>query len=165
MTQPNLYTLFLLSDNETGVLARVTALFSARGFGIQNITAGEINEDKHLSCIAITTEGTPSAIVQIQAQLEKIVAVRSVVNLTEAKGAVQRELMLVRVRREAAEHDAMIDTLNELDARQITADETSTSYELTGDTRAINQYIARLNALGSVEIARSGIVGMRPAKI
>ena len=162
MTQ-QLYTLFMLSDNEPGVLARVTALFSARGFQIQNITAGEINEAKHLSCIAITTEGTAATIAQIKAQLEKIVAIRSVVNLTEAHGAVQRELMVVRVRRDAAEHDVLVDALNDLDARQIGADEFSTSFELTGDTRAINQYIERLNSLGEVEIARSGIVGMGPA--
>ena len=163
MTQ-QLHTLFMLSDNEPGVLARVTGLFSARGFQIQNITAGEINEAKHLSCIAITTEGTPQTIAQIKAQVEKIVAIRSVVNLTEAPGAVQRELMLVRVRRDAVEHDMLVNALNELDARQIAADENSTSFELTGDTRAINQYITRLNGLGEVEIARSGIVGMRPTK-
>ncbi len=165
MSENKLHTLFILSDNERGVLARVTALFSARGYQIQNITAGEINEAQHLSCIAITTEGTAETIAQIKAQVEKIVAVRSVVNLTEAQGAVQRELMIVRVRRDAPKHDALVDTLNELDARQIAADEESTSFELTGDTRAINQYIARLNALGAVEIARSGIVGMAPVKL
>jgi len=162
-----LHTLFMLSDNEPGVLARVTALFSARGYQIQNITAGEINEAQHLSCIAITTEGTTETIAQIKAQVEKIVAIRSVVNLTEAQGAVQRELMLIRVRRDAAAHDKIIETLNELDARQIAADEMSTSFELTGDARAINQYIARINALDSkgapTEIARSGITGMAPA--
>jgi acetolactate synthase-1/3 small subunit len=150
----------MLSDNETGVLARVTGLFSARGFQIQNITAGEINAAKHLSCISITTEGTPATIAQIKAQLEKIVAIRSVVNLTEAHGAVQREMMIVRVRRNAADHDVLVNALNELDARQIAADENSTCFELTGDGRAIHQYIERLNALGEVEIARSGIVGM-----
>jgi len=165
MSENQLYTLFMLSDNERGVLARVTALFSARGYQIQNITAGEINEAQHLSCIAITTEGTPATIAQIKAQVEKIVAIRSVVNLTEAQGSVQRELMIIRVQRDAAVHDRMIDTLNEFDARQIAADENSTSFELTGDTRAINQYIARLNSLGPVEIARSGIVGMGPANL
>jgi len=165
MNENQLYTLFMLSDNERGVLARVTALFSARGYQIQNITAGEINEAEHLSCIAITTEGTPATIAQIKAQVEKIVAIRSVVNLTEAQGSVQRELMIIRVWRDAAAHDNIVNTLNELDARQIAADENSTSFELTGDTRAINQYIARLNGLGPVEIARSGIVGMGPTNL
>ncbi len=157
------HTLFMLSDNETGVLARVTGLFSARGYLIQSLTAGEINEARHLSCITITTTGTAPVIAQIKAQLEKIVAIREVYVLSYVPQAIQRELILVRALRNAEHFKRVMDELDILDARQIAAHEDSITYEVSGDPRALDQYILRLNKLDdTLIIVRSGIVGLVP---
>ena len=158
------HTLFMIADNEPGVLARVTGLFSARGYGIQSLTAGEIDAGEHLSCMTITTFGTQAVIAQIKAQLEKIIAIRSVVNLSQQDNAVMRELTLIRIQRNEPQLAALQEHLELLGARRIDASETSVTFELNGETLAIDQYIKQLRALcrasDSIYIARSGITGI-----
>lgn len=158
------HTLFMIADNETGVLARITALFSARGYTIQSLTAGEIDAANHLSCITITTFGTPAVVEQIRAQVLKIIAIREVMILSQAPNSVERELLLVRILRQEPSLPLMQDLLNSLDARQIDANETSMTYELSGTPGAIDQYINQLRALESqnsrLEVVRSGIIGL-----
>ncbi len=160
MANSTAYTLFMIADNETGVLARVTALFSARGYLIQSLTAGEIDAAKHLSCITITTFGTPAVVDQIRAQVLKIIAIREVIILSSARNSVQREMMLGRVSRSETQFQKMVDQLEMLDARQMDANENGVTYELSGEPAAIDQYIAQLRALGEIEIVRSGIIGL-----
>ena len=158
------HTLFMIADNEPGVLARVTSLFSARGYGIQSLTAGEIDEARHLSCMTITTFGTPQVIAQIKAQLEKIIAIRSVVNLSIAPNAVMREMILVRIMRSETNLQTLRDRLDLFGARQIDSEINTITFELNGETIAIDQYIEQLRVLcrdpAALSIARSGIAGL-----
>src|SRR6185295_5329259 len=91
-------TLSVVVDNEPGVLARVIGLFSGRGYNIDSLTVSETEHEKHLSRITICTSGTPMVIEQIRHQLERLVQVQRVVDLTDAGPAIERELAMVKVR-------------------------------------------------------------------
>src|SRR3954465_14304665 len=92
------HTLSILVDNEPGVLARVIGLFSGRGYNIESLTVSETEHQKHLSRITIVTTGTPMVIEQIKSQLERLVPVHRVIDLTVAGPAIERELAMVKVR-------------------------------------------------------------------
>src|SRR5436305_15309266 len=90
------HTLSVLVDNEPGVLARVIGLFSGRGYNIDSLTVSETEHEKHLSRITIVTRGTPMVIDQIKNQLDRLVPVHRVVDMTISGPAIQRELAMVR---------------------------------------------------------------------
>src|SRR6201991_5072109 len=92
------HTLSVLVDNEPGVLARVIGLFSGRGYNIDSLTVSETEHEKHLSRITIVTRGTPMVIEQIKNQLDRLVPVHRVVDMTVAGPAIERELAMVKVR-------------------------------------------------------------------
>src|SRR5688572_31546565 len=91
-------TLSVIVDNEPGVLARVIGLFSGRGYNIDSLTVSETEHEKHLSRITIATRGTPMVIEQIKNQLERLVPIHRVVDMTIAGPSIQRELAMVKVR-------------------------------------------------------------------
>src|SRR5215216_1916079 len=92
------HTLSVLVDNEPGVLARVIGLFSGRGYNIESLTVSETEHEKHLSRITIVTRGTPMVIEQIKNQLDRLVPVHRVVDMTTSGPSIQRELAMVKVR-------------------------------------------------------------------
>src|SRR5690606_10031459 len=92
------HTISVLVDNESGVLARVIGLFSGRGYNIESLTVSEVDTAHHLSRITLVTSGTPMIIDQIKAQLDRLVPVRRVSDLTLAGPHIERELALVKVR-------------------------------------------------------------------
>src|SRR5436853_3443259 len=92
------HTLSVLVDNEPGVLARVIGLFSGRGYNIESLTVSETEHEKHLSRITIVTRGTPMVIEQIKSQLDRLVPVHRVVDMTVAGPHIERELAMVKVR-------------------------------------------------------------------
>src|SRR5690242_21902561 len=92
------HTLSVIVDNEPGVLARVIGLFSGRGYNIDSLTVSETEHEKHLSRITIVTRGTPMVIEQIKNQLERIVPIHRVIDMTLAGPCLQRELAMVKVR-------------------------------------------------------------------
>src|SRR6202158_6278120 len=94
--QVETHTLSVLVDNEPGVLARVIGLFSGRGYNIDSLTVSETEHEKHLSRITIVTRGTPMVIEQIKNQLERLVPVHRVVDMTIAGPALQRELRMAK---------------------------------------------------------------------
>src|SRR6201989_3059566 len=96
--QVETHTLSVLVDNEPGVLARVIGLFSGRGYNIDSLTVSETEHEKHLSRITIVTHGTPMVIEQIKNQLDRLVPIHRVVDVTLAGPAIQRELAMVKVR-------------------------------------------------------------------
>ena len=95
----NAHTIAVLVDNEPGVLARVTGLFSGRGYNIESLTVAEVSNEENLSRITIVTSGTPMIIEQIKAQLSRLVPIHAVKDLTIEGPSVERELALVKVRR------------------------------------------------------------------
>lgn len=91
------HVLAVTVDNEPGILAKITGLFTARGYNIDSLTVADITEDHAISRITVVTNGPPEVIDQIQAQLERLVPVHRVVDLSEAGPHVERELALVKV--------------------------------------------------------------------
>ncbi|MGY3368286.1 acetolactate synthase small subunit [Bradyrhizobium sp. GM2.4] len=92
------HTLSVLVQNEPGVLARVIGLFSGRGYNIESLTVSETESQKHLSRITIVTTGTPMVIEQIKHQLDRMIPVYRVVDMTLTKRSIERELAMVKVR-------------------------------------------------------------------
>src|SRR5476649_415465 len=92
------HTPSVLVQNEPGVLARVIGLFSGRGYNIESLTVSETENQKHLSRITIVTSGTPMVIEQIKHQLERLVQVQRVHDLTVEGPSIERELAMVKVR-------------------------------------------------------------------
>ena len=91
------HTLCVLVDNEPGVLARVIGLFSGRGYNIDSLTVSETEHQKHLSRITIVTRGTPMVVEQIKNQLDRLVPIHRVIDMTLAGNAIERELAMVKV--------------------------------------------------------------------
>jgi acetolactate synthase-1/3 small subunit len=154
------HTLSIVVDNEPGVLARVIGLFSGRGYNIESLTVSETEHEAHVSRITIVTRGTPMVLQQIKSQLERLVPVHSVADLTVTGNAIERELALVKV---AGTGDHRVEALRLADAfRAHVVDATNRSFvfELTGRTGKIEQFIALMQPLGLVEVVRTGIAAI-----
>jgi acetolactate synthase-1/3 small subunit len=150
-------TLSVLVDNEPGVLARVIGLFSGRGYNIDSLTVSETEHEKHLSRITIATTGTPMVIEQIKHQLERLVPVHRVVDLTESGKAMERELALVKVRGKDHNRVEAMRLADAFRARVIDATTESFVFELTGKPDKIDQFVVLMQPLGLVEVSRTGI--------
>ncbi len=156
----NRHTLAVIVDNEPGVLARIAGLFSGRGYNIESLTVSETEHQKHISRITIVTTGTNAVIEQIKSQLERLVPVHRVVDLTMQGEAMERELCLVKV---AGRGDHRVEALrlaSAFGARTLDATLTSFVFELTGATEDIERFIALMAAVGLVEVSRTGIAAM-----
>ncbi|MBO6609172.1 MULTISPECIES: acetolactate synthase small subunit [Altererythrobacter] len=147
-------------DNEPGILAKITGLFTARGYNIDSLTVADISEDHAVSRITIVTNGPPEVIDQIEAQLERLVPVHRVVDLTTAGEHVERELALIKV---SGTGDKRVEALRIAELfRANVVDTTIESFvfELTGAPDKIDSFITLMRELGLVEVGRSGVVGM-----
>jgi acetolactate synthase-1/3 small subunit len=154
------HTLSVLVDNEPGVLARVIGLFSGRGYNIDSLTVSETEHQKHVSRITIVTTGTPMVIEQIKNQLERLVPIHRVNDLTVMGGAIERELAMVKVR---GGGDSRVEALRLADAfraRVIDATTESFIFELTGRPDKIDGFVDLMLPLGLVEVSRTGIVAI-----
>lgn len=163
---PETHTLSVLVDNEPGVLARVIGLFSGRGYNIESLTVSETEHERHLSRITIVTRGTPHVLDQIRHQLDRIVPVHRVVDLTFAAlelgydRPIERELALIKV---AGKGEARAETLRLTDAFNAKIVDATTEHfivEITGKTAKIDQFISLMKPLGLVEICRTGVAAM-----
>ncbi len=160
------HTLSVLVDNESGVLARVIGLFSGRGYNIESLTVSETEHQKHLSRITIISKGTPKVLEQIKRQLDRMVPVHRVVDLTlvaERKGhdkPLERELALVKV---AGQGDHRVEAMRLADAFRAQVIDASTehfTFEITGRSSKVEQFISIMGPLGLVEVCRTGIAAM-----
>ena len=160
------HVLSVLVDNEPGVLARVIGLFSGRGYNIESLTVSETEHAAHLSRITVVTRGTPHVLEQIKAQLERIIPVHRVVDLTVRaqelghEKPLERELALVKV---AGTGDQRVEALRLADAFRANVIDANTEhfvFELTGKVSKIDQFIAIMKPLGLIEVCRTGIAAM-----
>jgi acetolactate synthase-1/3 small subunit len=161
------HTLSVLVDNEPGVLARVIGLFSGRGYNIDSLTVSETEHEKHLSRITIVTKGTAMVLQQIKHQLERLVPVHRVRDLTMEGGALERELALIKV---AGTGEKRIEALRLAEIFRANVIDASTShfvFEITGRTSKIEQFISIMTSLGLVEVSRTGIaaIGRGPERM
>ncbi len=154
-------TLAVTVDNEAGVLARVIGLFSGRGYNIESLTVAEIDHERHTSRITIVTTGTPRVILQIKAQLERMVPVHRVTDLTVEGPSVERELALVKV---ASGGDQRVEALRLKDAfRAQVVDATLKSFvfEVTGSPDKIDAFVDLMRPLELVEVSRTGVAAIK----
>jgi acetolactate synthase-1/3 small subunit len=154
------HTLSIIVDNEPGILARIAGLFTARGYNIESLTVTDISEDDLVSRITIVTSASAHVMEQIIAQLERLVPVHKVSDLTVLGPHVERELALVKV---AGTGDHRIEALRLADvyrARVIDATIESFVFEVTGGSDKIDTFIALMREVGLVEVARTGIVAI-----
>ncbi len=158
--QSERHVLAITVDNEAGILAKIAGLFTARGYNIDSLTVADITENHALSRITIVTHGPPSQIDQIHAQLERLVPVHKVIDLTEMGPHVERELALVKV---SGTGEHRVEALRVADVFRAKVVDTTTSsfiFELTGNPDKIDSFVALMRELGLVEVGRTGIVGM-----
>jgi len=153
-------TLCVLVDNEPGVLARVIGLFSGRGYNIDSLTVSETEHEKHLSRITVVTRGTPMVIEQIKNQLERLVPVHRVVDLTSSGPALQRELAMVKVRGKGEQRMEALRLADAFRARVIDATNESFVFEITGASDKIESFVNLMLPLGLVEVSRTGVVAI-----
>ena len=154
------HVLAITVDNEAGILAKIAGLFTARGYNIDSLTVADITENHAVSRITIVTNGPPSVIDQIHAQLERLVPVHKVVDLTAEGPHVERELALVKV---AGTGEKRVEALRLADifrARPVDTTTESFIFEITGPPDKVDSFIALMRELGLVEVGRTGIVGM-----
>jgi acetolactate synthase-1/3 small subunit len=153
-------TLSIVVDNEPGVLARVIGLFSGRGYNIDSLTVTEVEHEKHLSRITVITSGTPAVMEQIKHQLERLIPVHRVRDLTQEGGSIERELALVKVQ---GKGEKRIESLRLAEIFRANVVDTSTEhfvFEITGKPSKIETFIQIMDELGLVEVSRTGIAAI-----
>jgi len=153
-------TLAVLVDNEPGVLARVVGLFSARGYNIESLTVAETDKSAHTSRITIVTSGKPNIIDQIKAQLERIISVRQIIDVTLDPAGVQRELALVKVRASGQERIESLRIAEIFRAKVIDTTLESFIFEITGASSKIDAIVELMRPLGLVEVSRTGVLSI-----
>jgi acetolactate synthase I/III small subunit len=157
---PETHTLSILVDNEPGVLARIAGLFSGRGYNIDSLTVSETEHAKHLSRFTVVTTGTRMVLAQIKTQLERLVNVHRVIDLTVLGEPLERELALIKV---AGRGDKRIEALRMAEIFRADVIDASTEhfvFEITGRTAKIEQFIGIMLELGLVEVSRTGIAAI-----
>ena len=154
------HTISVLVDNEPGILARVVGLFSGRGYNIESLTVAQTDTKQNLSRITIVTSGTPMVIEQIKAQLDRLVPVHRVHDLTLEGPHLERELALVKVK---GTGDKRVEALRLADvfrAKVIDAKTDSFVFEVTGNSDKVTTFINLMENLGRVDVGRTGTVAM-----
>ena len=154
------HTISVLVANEAGVLARVIGLFSGRGYNIESLTVAEIDPVEKLSRITVVTSGTPMIIEQIKNQLDRLVPIHKVRDLTIDGPSLERELALVKVRGTGEKRVESLRIADIFRARVVDATIESFVFEMTGSTDKLNAFINLMRPLGLVDVARTGVAAI-----
>jgi len=147
-------------ENESGALSRVAGLFSARGYNIESLTVAP-TEDETLSRMTIVTSGSEEIIVQINKQLNKLIDVVKLMDITANGEHIERELMLIKVKADTSEKREEVKRQADIFHGQI-LDVTDTTYviELTGESSKLDGFIKAMKAADILETVRSGATGI-----
>ncbi len=148
----------LLMENESGALSRVAGLFSARGYNIESLTVAP-TEDATLSRMTIVTYGSEEIIEQITKQLNKLVDVVKIMDLSEGQH-IERELMLVKVKAVGAGREEMKRTADIFRGRIIDVTESIYTIEMTGTGSKINAFLEAIDPSCIIETVRTGASGI-----
>src|SRR5690606_26596923 len=150
-------TIAVLVDNEPGVLARVIGLFSGRGYNIESLTVTEVDPENRLSRITVVTSGTPQILEQIKAQLDRLVPVHRVRDLSLSGSFVERELALVKV---VATGEKRVEALRIADIFKAEVVDAGLDYfvfEMHHRSDKVDRFIELMKPLGLVELSRTGV--------
>jgi acetolactate synthase I/III small subunit len=148
----------VLVENEAGALSRIAGLFSARGYNIETLTVAP-TEDASMSRMTIVTSGSEDVVEQITKQLNKLIEVVKVIDLSEAEH-IERELMLIKVRAGQKEREDMKRMADIFRGRIIDVSDNTYTIELTGDTRKLDAFIRSLDQGTIIETVRTGASGI-----
>jgi acetolactate synthase-1/3 small subunit len=148
----------ILVENEAGALSRISGLFSARGYNIETLTVAP-TEDASMSRMTIVTTGSEDVIEQITKQLNKLIEVVKVIDLSEAEH-IERELMLIKVRAGQKERDDMKRMADIFRGRIIDVSDNTYTIELTGNTQKLDAFIKSLDQGAIIETVRTGASGI-----
>ncbi|MBI2306015.1 MAG: acetolactate synthase small subunit [Rhodocyclales bacterium] len=148
----------ILIENEAGALSRVSGLFSARGYNIETLTVAP-TEDPSLSRMTIVTTGSDDVLEQITKQLNKLVDVVKVVDLSEA-AHIERELMLIKVRATGKDREEMKRMADIFRGRIIDVTDSTYVVELTGSSSKLDSFISAIDAGLILETVRTGVSGI-----
>jgi acetolactate synthase-1/3 small subunit len=148
----------VLVDNNSGVLSRISGLFSRRGYNIESITAG-VTADPRFTRITIVTSGDEDILDQIEKQVAKLEDVRDIHEL-KPENSVYRELCLIKVKSTPEKRQGVIAVADIFRAKIIDVNVDSLIVELTGAQAKIDAFIGLLNDYEILEIARTGIAGL-----
>jgi len=148
----------VLVENEAGALSRIAGLFSARGYNIESLTVAP-TEDASMSRMTIVTSGSEDVVEQITKQLNKLIEVVKVIDLSEAEH-IERELMLIKVRAGAKEREEMKRMADIFRGRIIDVSDGTYTIEVTGDSRKLDAFIQALEPGAILETVRTGASGI-----
>ena len=148
----------ILIENEAGALSRVSGLFSARGYNIETLTVAP-TEDSSLSRMTIVTTGSDEVLEQITKQLNKLVDVVKVVDLSEA-AHIERELMLIKVRATGKDREEMKRMADIFRGRIIDVTDSTYVVELTGSSSKLDSFISAIDTGLILETVRTGVSGI-----
>ena len=154
----NRHIISILVENEAGALSRIAGLFSARAYNIESLTVAP-TEDASMSRMTIVTSGSEDVIEQITKQLNKLVDVVKVVDLSEAEH-IERELMLIKVRAGQKEREDMKRMADIFRGRVIDVSDSTYTIELTGDGKKLDAFLQALDPGVIIETVRTGASGI-----
>ncbi|MDJ0387437.1 acetolactate synthase small subunit [Roseomonas sp. E05] len=153
-------TIAVLVENEAGVLARVIGLFSGRGYNIDSLTVAPVDAEGRLSRITVVTSGTEMVIEQIKAQLDRLVPVHKVADLTLEGPHLNRELALIKVVGSGSARQEALRLADAFRARVVDATIESFVFEMTGSSEKLDAFINLMRPIGLVEVSRTGAVAI-----
>jgi acetolactate synthase-1/3 small subunit len=158
--RPRTATISVLVDNEAGVLARVIGLFSGRGYNIDSLTVAPVDDERGRSRINVVTSGTEMVIEQIKAQLDRLVPVHRVADLTLEGPHVAREMALVKVIGRGEHRAEALRLADAFRARVVDATTESFVFEMTGSTDKLDAFVELMRPLGLAEVSRTGVAAI-----
>jgi len=154
----NKHIISLLLENESGALSRVSGLFSARAYNIESLSVAP-TDDETLSRMTIVTTGTDEIVEQIQKQLNKLVDVVKLVDLTESEH-IERELMLAKVEAVGDARDEVKRLVDIFNGRIVDVTDTTYTVEITDARDKLDSFLTSLSSIKIHEVVRSGAIGI-----
>ena len=154
------HILSIMVDNEPGVLARVVGLFSGRGYNIESLSVSEVDSHKFLSRITVVTSGTKIIVDQIKAQLAKLIPVHNLVDITELRSFIGKELILIKLNVKNKKTIDLKKKLERLDAKILEENDLELIVQFTGSPNEVGKIERILKPHKIIEQTRSGLVSM-----
>ncbi len=153
-------TISVLVENEPGILARVVGLFSGRGYNIDSLTVAPVEDGRNRSRINIVTSGTDMIIQQIKAQLDRLVPVHRVSDLSTDGPHIAREMALIKVLGTGEKRVEALRLAEAFRARVVDATTGSFIFEMTGATDKLDAFLDLMRPLGLAEVSRTGVAAI-----
>ena len=154
------HILSIMVDNEPGVLARVVGLFSGRGYNIESLSVSEVDSHKFLSRITVVTSGTKLIVDQIKAQLAKLIPVHNLLDITELKSFIGKELILIKLDVKNKKTFDLKNKLERLGVKILEENDLELIVQFTGSPDEVIKIESFLKPYKIIEQTRSGLVSM-----